>query len=212
MGIGILLIILSIFNILLFVSCICLIFTSFYYYSIVIFFMVMILYLFISIIFFKHTNKILEKEKYILKSFKLIKCIRKENEINIIEFKLNNNKWVSEKDESLSFAINNYLFRKSFIIARIIRELRYPIVSNQLNLSKLLKLKLKINNIKNLILRFDDGNDIKEYILVKEYISKNTVLSRAISKSRYYELYLSNRSYYKYMKKTEKINENIYLN
>ena len=212
MGIGILLIILSIFNILLFVSGICFIFTSFYYYSIVIFFWVMILYLFISIIFFKHTNKILEKEKHILKSFKLIKCIRKENEINIIEFKLNNNKWVNEKDESLSFAIDNYLFRKSFIIARIIRELRYPIVSNQLNLSKLLNLKLKIGNIDNLIVRFDDGNDIKEYILVKENISKNTILSRAISKSRYYDLYLSNRSYYKYMKKIEKINENIYLN
>lgn len=212
MGIGILLIILSIFNILLLISGICLIFTSFYYYSIVIFFMVMILYLFIYIIFFKHTNKILEKEKYILKSFKLIKCIRKENEINIIEFKLNNSKWVSEKDESLSFAIDNYLFRKSFIIARIIRELRYPIVSNQLNLSKLLNLKLKINNIDNLIVRFDDGNDVKEYILVKEYISKNTILSRAISKSRYYDLYLSNRSYSKYMKKIEKINENIYLN
>lgn len=212
MGIGILLIIFSIFNILLLISGIGFIFTSYYYYSIAIFVLVMIVYLFISIIFFKHTNKILEKEKHILKSFKLTKCIHKENEINIIEFKLNNNKWVSKKDESLSFTIDNYLFRKSFIIARIIRELRYPIVSNQLNLSQLLNLKLKIDNIDNLIVRFDYGNDVKEYILVKEYISKNTRLSRAISKSRYYDLYLSNRSYYKYMKKIEKINENIYLN
>lgn len=212
MGTGILLIVLSLLNILLLISGVCLVFTTVYYYSIAIFFMVMILYLFISIIFFKHTNKKLETEKHILKSFNLIKCIRKENGINVIEFKLKNNKWVSEKDESLSFDINNYLFRKSFIIARIIRELRYPIVSNQLNLSKLLNFKLKINNIDNLIVKFDDGNDIKNYILVKEYISQNTILSRAISKSRYYNLYLSNRSYYKYMKKIEKINENIYLN
>lgn len=212
MGIGILLIIFSIFNILLLISGIGFIFTSYYYYSIAIFVLVMIVHLFISIIFFKYTNQILEKEKHILKSFKLTKCIHKENEINIIEFKLNNNKWVSNKDESLSFTIDNYLFRKSFIIARIIRELRYPIVSNQLNLSQLLNLKLKIDNIDNLIVRFDYGNDVKEYILVKEYISKNTMLSRAISKSRYYDLYLSNRSYYKYMKKIEKINENIYLN
>lgn len=172
----------------------------------------MILYLFISIIFFKYTNKKLETEKHILKSFKLIKCICKESGINVIEFKLNNNKWVSKKDESLSFDIDNYLFRKSFIIARIIRELRYPIVSNQLDLSKLLKLKLRINNIDNLIVKFDNGNVIKEYIIVKKYISQHTILSFAISKSRYYDLYLSNRSYCKYMKKIKKINENIYLN
>lgn len=212
MGIGILIIVLSIFNILLLILGVFLVFTKFYCYSIAIFFIVMILYLFISIIFFKYTNKKLETEKHILKSFKLIKCICKENGINVIEFKLNNNKWVSKKDESLSFDIDNYLFRKSFIIARIIRELRYPIVSNQLDLSKLLKLKLRINNIDNLIVKFDNGNGIKEYILVKKYISQNTILSCAISKSRYYDLYLSNRSYYKYMKKIEKINENIYLN
>lgn len=201
MGIGILLI----FGIFLTV-------TLFYYYSIAIFFCTIILYLFISIIFFKYTNKQLEKEKHNLKSLKLMKCICKENGINIIEFKLKNNNWISEKDKGLYFTLDSYLFKKSFIIARIIRELRYPVVNNKLNLSTLLNWKLKINNIDNLIVRFVDKNDIKEYILVKDYISKNTILSRAISKSRYYDLYLSNRSYSKYIKKIEKINENIYLN
>ena len=212
MGIGILLIILSIMNILLLISGVFLLFTSYYFFSIAIFFAIMILYLFISIIFFKQTNKQLEKERNTLKSFKLIKCIDRENGVNIIEFKFNNGKWINEKNEDLIFALDNYLFKKSFIIARIIRELRYPIVSNQLILSKLLNLNLKINNIDNLIVRFVDGNDIKEYVLVNKCISKNTILSRAISKSRYYDLYLSNRSYSKYMKKLKKINENIYLN
>lgn len=141
-----------------------------------------------------------------------MKCICKENGINIIEFKLKNNNWISEKDKGLYFTLDSYLFKKSFIIARIIRELRKPVVNNKLNLSTLLNWKLKINNIDNLVVRFVDKNDIKEYILVKDYISKNTILSRAISKSRYYDLYLSNRSYSKYIKKIEKINENIYLN
>ena len=47
---------------------------------------------------------------------------------------------------------------------------------------------------------------------VNKSISKNTIISRAVSKSRYYDNYLSNRSYKEYMKKIEQINENIYLN
>ena len=43
-------------------------------------------------------------------------------------------------------------------------------------------------------------------------ISKNTILSREISKSKYFHLFMNNRSYYEYLKKITKINENIYLN
>lgn len=211
MGIGILLIVLSIINVLLIITGIGLLFTSFYYYSIACFIIVIILYLFISIIFFRKSNKQLEKEKQILKNLKLSKLIHKDNGVNVIVFRLKNNKWVSEKDENISFNLDNYLFKKSFIIARIIRELRYPIVSNQLVLSKLLNKNLKINKISNLIVRFYSKNGIKEYVLVKGYISKNTLLSRAISKSKYYTLYLTNRTYSRYMKKVIKINESIYL-
>ena len=110
----------------------------------------MIMYLVIFIIFSKETNKQLEKEKQILKSLKLTNLIYKENGVNVIGFELKNNKWVSEKDDNISFELENYLLKKSFIIARIIRELRYPIVSNQLYLSKLLSFKLKIKKYDNL--------------------------------------------------------------
>ena len=212
MGIGILLITLSIMNILFLFSAVFLIFTPYYYYSFIIIFINMVLYLLISVIFFKYTNKQLKKEENSLKSFKLSKCIYKEGDNNIIGFKLYNNKWISVKDDNLIFSLENYLFKKSFIIARIIRELRYPVISNQLNLSKLLNLKLKINKIDKLIVRFINGDNVKEYVLVNESISKNTIISRAVSKSRYYGHYLSNRSYNEYMKKIEHINENIYLN
>lgn len=212
MGTGFFLIILSIINILFLFFGIFLIFTPYYYYSILLIFIAMVSYLLISIIFFKYTNKQLKIEENTLKSFKLSKCIYKENDNKIIGFKLYNNKWVSVKDDNLIFDLENYLFKKSFIIARIIRELRYPVISNQLSLSKLLNLKLKINNFDKLIVRFIDENDIKEYVLVNKNISRNTILSQAISKSRYYEHYLSNRFYNEYMKKIEQINENIYLN
>ena len=212
MGIGILLITLSIMNILFLFSAVFLIFTPYYYYSFIIIFINMVLYLLISVIFFKYTNKQLKKEENSLKSFKLSKCIYKEGDNNIIGFKLYNNKWISVKDDNLIFSLENYLFKKSFIIARIIRELRYPVISNQLNLSKLLNLKLKINKTDKLIVRFINGDNVKEYVLVNESISKNTIISRAVSESRYHGHYLSNRSYNEYMKKIEHINENIYLN
>lgn len=211
MGIGILLIALMIINILILFLGVFLVFTPYYYYSIAIFAINIILYLTISISFFKYSNKQLEKEKYVLRSFKLRKCICKEGNINVIEFILKDNKWVNKKDVNFFFSLDNYLFKKPFIIARIVRELRYSIISNQLALSKLLNLKLRINKIDNLIVRFVDGKHTKEYVVVKNYISKNTILSRNVSKSRYYDCYFSNRTYCKYMKRIEKINENIYL-
>ena len=110
MVIGILLITLTIINVFLLILGIVLIFTYFYYYSIAIFFVNIMLYLVISIIFFKHTNKQLEKEKHILKSFNLTKCIDRENGVNVIEFNFNNNKWISKKDKNLEFILENYFF------------------------------------------------------------------------------------------------------
>ena len=86
MAIGILLITLSIMNILSLFSAVFLIFTSYYYYSIIFIFFTMVLYLLISVIFFKYTHQQLKKEENSLKSFKLSKCIYKEEDNNIIGF------------------------------------------------------------------------------------------------------------------------------
>lgn len=209
---GILLIILTIINVLFLLFSICLFFTPYYYFSIAIIVIVMSIYLLVSIMFFKYTNRQLELEKKTLIALKITKIINEKNGINNIEFEFKNNKWICVKDKNIQFKLNNYLFKKSFIIARIIRELRYPIISNKLNLSKLLSYKLKITNIDNLYLRFINGNKIKNYIIVKNGVSKNTILSRIISKSKYYSYDFSNRIYNRNLKKIEKINENIYLN
>ena len=212
--IGILLIILSIVNVISIIIALAIIFTPYYNYSIVLVLISMLLYLIIFIIFSKNTNKQLEKEKEKenLKKLKLNRCIFKEDGTNVIVFYLKNNQWTNYKDENIVFDLNGYLFKKSFIIARIVRELRYPIVSNQLYLAELLNFKLRIKKYDNVIVRFIDGKKIKEIHIVKSYISKNTFLSRAISESKYYDNYLFSRSYFKYMKVIEKINENIYLN
>lgn len=209
---GILLIILTIINVLFLLFSICLFFTPYYYFSIAIIVIVMSIYLLVSIMFFKYTNRQLELENDTLIALKITKIINEKNGINYIEFEFKNNKWICVKDKNIQFKLDNYLFKKSFIIARIIRELRYPIISNKLNLSKLLSYKLKITNIDNLCLRFINGNKINNYIIVKNGVSKNTILSKIISKSKYYSYYFSNEIYNRYLKKIEKINENIYLN
>lgn len=209
---GILLIILTIINVLFLLFSICLFFTPYYYFSIAIIVIVMSIYLLVSIMFFKYTNRQLELENDTLIALKITKIMNEKNGINYIEFEFKNNKWICVKDKNIQFKLDNYLFKKSFIIARIIRELRYPIISNKLNLSKLLSYKLKITNIDNLCLRFINGNKINNYIIVKNGVSKNTILSRIISKSKYYSYYFSNEIYNRYLKKIEKINENIYLN
>ena len=209
---GILLIILTIINVLFLLFSICLFFTPYYYFSIAIIVIVMSIYLLVSIMFFKYTNRQLEIENDTLIALKITKIMNEKNGINYIEFEFKNNKWICVKDKNIQFKLDNYLFKKSFIIARIIRELRYPIISNKLNLSKLLSYKLKITNIDNLYLRFINGNKINNYIIVKNGVSKNTILSKIISKSKYYSYYFSNEIYNRYLKKIEKINENIYLN
>lgn len=207
MAIGVLLIILSVINVLFIFSFIIILFMPFYYYSIPVAMVSIILYLLISTIFFKYTNKYLEKEKENLKSFKLSKRIYKMNEIEFIKV---DNKWVFRQDKRVEFVLDNYLFKKSFIIARIIREVRYPMISNKVKLNNLLKLKLKVNNVNNLVIRFVDEKKTKEYFLVKNYISQNTILSKSISKAKYYRYFFSAYSL-QFLKIKKEINEDIYL-
>lgn len=95
----------SIIDVLSFILTIILLFTPIFFYSIVSFFVMLTLYLLISIIFFKYTNKQFQKEKENLISFKLSKCLQKENNNFIIEFHYKNNKWINKKNESIKFFI-----------------------------------------------------------------------------------------------------------
>ena len=72
---GILLIILTIINVLFLLFSICLFFTPYYYFSIAIIVIVMNIYLLISIMFFKYTNRQLELEKETLIALKIKKII-----------------------------------------------------------------------------------------------------------------------------------------
>lgn len=212
MTIGYILIVLSLINVPFICSAILLLFTPWYYYSTAFAFLSMVLYLTIAIIFCKYTNKYLKKEKENLKSFRLSKSVDKTNTVYVIDFVYVDNKWVCKQNNRIAFALDGYLFKKSFIIARVVREVRYSTISNQIKLIKLLNFRLKINNFDNLMIRFTDNNKIKEFWVVKNHISQNTVLSKAISKSNYYGYFFNANDTLRYLKITKKINEELYLN
>ncbi len=209
MLIGILLIILSIMNVLLFVIAIASLFINYSYFIAIIVVCIM-LYLVIATIFYEYTRNTLNKEKDNLLLFNSSKFFSKRKQIKVIEFFKVHNKWICNQDEKIEFALSRYLFKKSFILASVIRAVRYTTVSNHQNLIRLFNFRLKINNIESFIVRFVDGNKVKEYQIVKEYISRNTMLSRAVTKSKYYKDYLGRYSY-KDLKMVQKIDESIYL-
>lgn len=197
--------------ILLAVLSVVLLFTRYYYYSIGIFIFVLILYLVMCIVFFQFTKKMLIKQRKKLVDYKIKNHITIIGEIKYIVFEKVSDKWRCKNDMDVVFDLHEYLFQKSFLRALIVRKLRYPTVSNKKPLIKFLSFNLEISEFDNLYIRYIINNKIKDYKIVINNISKNSILSRAISKSVYFCNFLDNRVFQK-MKKIEPLNELIYLN
>ena len=162
-----------------------LLFTKYYPYFLIPFFISIVLYLVISYSFWHYTNKISNREKEKLIKFKINKLIKEKSEISLTFIK-NNDEWTCEEYDYLSLNLAVYLFQKSFIKAWLIRCVRYEIISEKLKIKALYKKKLRLKNIKRLRVRFIKGVNVKEYFLVKDYISKNTPISRMITDSKSY--------------------------
>lgn len=206
---GIMLIILQVINVLSLIFMIVLLFTKYYPYFLIPLFISMVLYITISFSFWHYTNKILNREKNNLMKLKIMK-LRKEKEEISLTFIKNNYIWTCEEYSYLSLNLAGYLFPKSFIKAWLIRSVRYEIISEKLKIKTLLKKKLKLKNIKTLKVKFIDGANVKECFLVRDYISKNTPISRIITNSKYYAHFISMRQIH-YFYKVERIDESIYL-
>ena len=77
---------------------------------------------------------------------------------------------------NVEFKVGMTLFKKSFIITFIVRNSRYGVVSNKLQLYNLYRKTLKVKKIKNLVIRFEKNNKVKEYTIIKDNVSKYTFL------------------------------------
>ena len=81
---------------------------------------------------------------------------------------------------NVEFKVGMTLFKKSFIITFIVRNSRYGVVSNKLQLYNLYRKTLKVKKIKNLVIRFEKNNKVKEYTIIKDNVSKYTFLAHIL--------------------------------
>ena len=87
-------------------------------------------------------------------------------------------------NKKIKFETNTKIFKEGMFIAYIVRNIRFPEISNKLPLLSLFKKRLPITNLKNLVLDLDG----KKYILVKNGISLNKY--SFINKCWYYKDFL----------------------
>lgn len=187
------------------------IFTTYSNYCIIF----LILFLFSSLVliftFCKYCKKYYCKNKNNLLSFKIYKCCNQTKRKYICNFKLENGYWVNTLDNSIKFDLKQFLFPKSFIISRVIREIRYDIVSNKLSLKKFYKFKLKGKKIENFQLNFYYKNKIKSYNIVNEFYTKQNLLVKIINIAKHPSThFIKDRHYSIY--KIDFINEEKFLN
>ena len=210
MFVGVFLIILVIVDMLILCCSVAMLFTELFLYSLPVFITASIIFLIIFICFSKHTNKVFAKQKENLLSINFKELYQKDKKTRLIEFEKKGNKWISTKLPETEFDLGKYLFKKSFILAYIIRQVRYPTISKSLKVIKLFEKKLKVVRYENVIVRFIDGEKIKEYEVVKNYVSKNTTLSKSINRAKWYIYFLSGLGI-GYMNRVRKIDERIYF-
>ena len=67
-----------------------------------------------------------------------------------------------------------------------------------------------MKNIKTLKVKFIDGANVKECFLVRDYISKNTPISRMITDSKSYGYVIGMRQI-RHLYEVQRIDESIYL-
>lgn len=153
-------------------------------------------FLFGSVIFYKITNKypLNNISEYYTKKFK--KLLIKTEGIYVIRFIKKNGLWVCENNSQIiKLNLGKYLFQKSFLISYVVRNLRYPLISNKLPLKCLFANKYFIKKPLHVKLELLDGDKKSEKIIVNNGVSRYGFIAKRITFSPFYLSAFSNRHY-----------------
>lgn len=153
-----------------------------------------------------HTNHDISITKYNLPKFD-------EDEIVWIDFVFVNGVWETNNvNNMIRVDLKGYVFPKSFIIAYLTRQFRYPVVNKEKALFLLFKRKVTIPRFKHrtVLVRFSDGNNITVKKIIDKGISKISFLERSIIQSRYYTTFLFMQSALEAKRKIGKLDEKKY--
>ena len=159
-------------------------------------FLSMMSFLFGSVIFYKITNKypLNNISEYYTNKFKNL--LIKTEGIYVIRFIKKNGLWVCENNSQIiKLNLGKYLFQKAFLISYVVRNLRYPLVSNKLPLKCLFANKHFIKKQLHVKLELLDGDKKSEKIIVNNGVSRYGFIAKQITFSPFYLSALSNRHY-----------------
>lgn len=157
-------------------------------------FISMISFLIGYIIFHRHTNKypLNDMPDYYIRNLKKL-LFKKENYFEIRFVKKDNN-WVCENNSLVvKLNLNGYAFEKSYLISYVIRNLRYPLISEKKPFKYLFTNRLCIKDNINVKLIIINKNKIFEKMIVKNGVSRYGFIAKYITISPFYLLALSNR-------------------
>ena len=87
------------------------------------------------------------------------------------------------------------MFQKSFLISYVVRNLRYPLISNKLPLKCLFANKYFIKKQLHVKLELIDGDKKSEKIIVNNGVSRYGFIAKRITFSPFYLSAFSNRHY-----------------
>ena len=120
----------------------------------------------------------------------------KTERIYVIRFIKKNGLWVCENNSQvIKLHLGKYLFQKSFLISYVVRNLRYPLISNKLPLKCLFTNKFFIKKQLDVKLELIDGDKKSEKIIVNNGVSRYGFIAKKITFSPFYLSALSNRHY-----------------
>ena len=156
----------------------------------------MISFLLGYIVFHKHTNKYPLNciTEYYTRDFK--KLLSKNANCFEIRFVKKDNNWVCENNSLLvKLDLNGYAFEKSYLISYVVRNIRYPLISNKQSFKYLFANRFYIKNNMNVKLIIVNENKITEKMIVKNGVSKYGFIAKHISFAPFYLSGLSNRTY-----------------
>lgn len=177
-----------------------------YQYAIIPFILFCILFIFFQIWFYHRCRKYINLNKTIVKIDNFIQ--KRGNNEGYIIFSSTKNIYSCEgKNSTINFNLEGFIFKKSFIRAFIIRQIRYKTITNKLKISKLFSRKLKCKCKYDKIYLIINNH---KYLIYSKNTSINTFLSSEISKAKFAAMFISFRSYF-FCNEVKEINEKIYL-
>lgn len=128
----------------------------------------LLLYIFsVILLMFSFANYISSRE--IKKSNEHFFSFKEETKIELFAKRMGNVFSLTYNDIEIKFETNTKIFKKGMLVAYIVRNIRFPEISNKLPLLYLFKKRLPLKNIalKQLIINING----KKYLLVKDGVS-----------------------------------------